>query len=57
MKRRTWDDLKNLALGRIVRTQLKKHDQNITHAARAMGIERGHMQRLMKRYGVERESC
>ena len=44
-------------LKRVVRTQLRKHNQNITHAARAMGIERGHMQRLMKRYGVERESC
>ena len=56
MKRRSWTDRKDLALRRVLKGVLDRHGGNKTHAARELGIDRTHVQRLIDRYGL-RDSC
>ena len=53
MKRRTWNDRKDLALRNVLKGVLVRHRGNKTHAARELGIDRTHVQRLIDRYGLK----
>ena len=54
-RRRTWADRKDLALRRIVVEVLSRYAGNRTHAARELDIDRNHLQRLIKRFGLKGE--
>jgi transcriptional regulator with GAF, ATPase, and Fis domain len=50
---RGWNDLKDVALARIVRQTLRAHG-TIAGAARELSIDRTQMKRLMKRFAIDR---
>jgi DNA-binding protein Fis len=55
MKRRTWNDRKDLAIKNLLREILATHKGIKAHASRDLCIDRGHLQRLLKRYGLVKD--
>lgn len=53
MKGDTFAEKKELAMREVIRRSLDEHQGNRTHTARALGVERTYLLKLINKYGLK----